>query len=198
MGRWIPGARARLGEAAIELYAERGFEQTMVSEIAERAGVTARTFFRHYTDKREVLFAGWSSLQEATADALETAPADASAMELVRLALDATAQIVASDPARARTRQAIIAATPELHERELIKFDTLAKALADNLHHRGFDPTEAELAARTGLAIYRTAFDRWAETDGDSTLTEAIDAVAERHRRLTLESPHRPPGDQAV
>lgn len=184
MGRWEPGARARLSEAALALYAERGFEQTMVSEIAQRAGVTARTFFRYYADKREVLFGGWSQLQEATARTLASAPAGASTMELVRLALDTTAQIIAGDPARARTRAAIIAATPDLQERELIKFDSLAGGLVRGLRDRGVEPIEAALAAHTAVAIYRVAFEHWVRATDSETLREVVAASYERHRRM--------------
>ncbi|WP_188898580.1 TetR family transcriptional regulator [Microlunatus endophyticus] len=206
MARWQPGARARLSEAALELYDERGFEQTMVADIAERAGVTARTFFRHYADKREVLFSGWSLLQGATASALKEASADATAMELVQLALDATAQLIGADQARARRRQAIIAATPELRERELIKYDALAHDLAQALHGHGIDPVDAALAAHTGLAIYRVAFDQWtttgstdhpdetsetSETSGTGALTDLIADATRRHQRLAEGNPTR-------
>lgn len=184
MGRWEPGARARLSEAALELYAQQGFEQTMVGEIAARAGVTSRTFFRHYSDKREVLFGGWPELQEATAAALRSAPADTSTMGLVTLALRATARLVAADPARARTRHAIITATPELRERELIKYDALAADLARGLRERGADPTEAALAAHTGVTIYRVAFEHWVGADNHDTLEEIVATITEQHRHL--------------
>src|SRR6476646_11290453 len=91
MGRWEPDASGRLREAAMELYVERGFEQTTVAEIAKRAGLTARTFFRYFADKREVLFAGSLSLQEQLVHALDAAPMSASAMQAVSAALDAAA-----------------------------------------------------------------------------------------------------------
>src|SRR3954447_24119140 len=91
MGRWEPGAAGRLREAALELYVAHGYEQTTVAEIAERAGVTARTFFRHFADKREVLFAGSEALQEGMAAAVATAPADAGPLEAVAAALDSAA-----------------------------------------------------------------------------------------------------------
>ena len=77
MTRWEPGAPERLAQAALELYAERGFEQTTVAEIAKRAGLTERTFFRHFTDKREVLFAGQDDFQRLFVTEVEAAPADA-------------------------------------------------------------------------------------------------------------------------
>src|SRR3954447_15095550 len=92
VARWQPDARGRLGQAAMELYAERGYEQTTVAEIAERAGLTARTFFRYFADKREVLFAGSDLLAERLVAALETAPASASPLAAVGAALDMVAE----------------------------------------------------------------------------------------------------------
>src|SRR5664279_2717020 len=83
VGRWEPNASGRLRQAAMELYVERGFEQTTVADIAERAGLTARTFFRHFADKREVLFAGSGSLQEQLVGALEAVPESAAPLEAV-------------------------------------------------------------------------------------------------------------------
>src|SRR3954468_25000421 len=112
MGRWQPGASGRLREAAMELYVERGFEQTTVTDIAERAGLTARTFFRHFADKREVLFAGSAELQERLVARLESAPVRASAMQAVAAALDEAADMLGQHRAYSRQRQALLAANP--------------------------------------------------------------------------------------
>src|ERR1700742_2935786 len=130
MGRWEPGASSRLRTAALELYFERGFEQTTVAEIAERARLTERTFFRYFADKREVLFAGSSDLQDAMVAALEGAPVDADPMAAVAAALEAAAEILGEGREFARQRYAVISANSELRERELIKMATLADALA--------------------------------------------------------------------
>src|SRR5664279_5101432 len=121
MGRWEPGASGRLRQAAMELYLDQGFEQTTVAEIAEHAGLTARTFFRYFADKREVLFAGSAELQEHLVAALEGAPATATPLDAVRAALDAAATTLGEHPDHSRRRQAVIDANPELQERELIK-----------------------------------------------------------------------------
>src|SRR5215471_3367257 len=89
MGRWEPNARGRLEQAALELYVERGFAQTTVAEIAERAGLTERTFFRHFADKREVLFAGADNLQEFLVSAVAGAPDSVPPIEAVAAALEA-------------------------------------------------------------------------------------------------------------
>src|SRR5450755_2882522 len=114
MGRWEPGASGRLREAAMEFYIERGFEQTTVAEIAQRAGLTARTFFRYFSDKREVLFAGSAALQEGLVVALENAPESASAMQAVSAALDAAAATLGEHRDFSRQRQSVIAANAEL------------------------------------------------------------------------------------
>ncbi|MEV6448195.1 TetR family transcriptional regulator [Amycolatopsis sp. NPDC051716] len=184
MGRWEPGAGGRLREAALNLYLERGFDQTMVNDIAERAGVSARTFFRHFADKREVLFDAAAEVEEKSLAALEGAPAAASALDLVAAALEAVADIVGRDRELARIRHTVIMANADLRERELIKHAQLTAALADGLRRRGVGDAEAELAAETGSAVYRVAFRCWVD-DGDLDLREAIDQSFARLRTLT-------------
>lgn len=181
MVRWEPGAGGRLREAALELYVERGFEQTTVAEIAQRAGVTARTFFRHFTDKREVLFAGSEELQAGLLTALAAAPDAASPMGMVAAVLDAAAGFLGQDHARSRIRQSIIEANPELRERELIKMARLGTALAEGLRGRGVPDPEAALAAEAGVVVTRVAFERWvsAPSPGDlgATMREILAAL---------------------
>src|ERR1700731_1654675 len=116
MGRWQPDARARLQAAAMALYGERGYDQTTVAEIAERAGLTKRTFFRYFTDKREVLFWGSAVLQEEMVAAIEAAPAPTTALGLIGAALDAAAVRFEEVREFARPRHRIIASSPELRE----------------------------------------------------------------------------------
>ena len=129
MSRWEPNARGRLEQAALELYCERGFEQTTVAEIAERAGLTERTFFRHFADKREVLFAGGVTLQELLVSAVAGAPESVPPIEAVAAALAAAGALLQERREYARQRQAVIAANASLQERELIKLAALAAAL---------------------------------------------------------------------
>src|SRR3954471_19150540 len=136
MGRWEPGAAGRLRAAAMELYVERGFEQTTVADIAERAGLTARTFFRHFADKREVLFAGSAVLQEQMVAAVEAAPESATPFEAVGVALQTAAGLLSANRDYSRERQAVIESHHELRERELIKMASLSAALAEALGRR--------------------------------------------------------------
>jgi AcrR family transcriptional regulator len=167
MSRWKPDARGRLGRAAMELYAERGFEQTTVAEIAERAGLTERTFFRHFADKREVLFEGSAELAASLVAGVAAAPVGAAPIELVAAALRSIAPIFADRRPFARARQALIAAHPDLQERELIKLATLATSLASALHDRGVGEPDASLAAEAGIAVFRIGFGRWIASPDD-------------------------------
>src|SRR5580700_6480294 len=137
MSRWEPNARGRLEQAALDLYVERGFEQTTVAEIARRAGLTQRTFFRHFADKREVLFAGAGALQEFMVSAVASAPDSAAPIDAVAAALEAAANLLQERREYSRHRMAVIAANPELQERELIKLASLASAIAAALRGRG-------------------------------------------------------------
>jgi AcrR family transcriptional regulator len=161
MVRWEPDARGRLAKAALELYGERGFDQTTVAEIAERAGLTERTFFRHFVDKREVLFAGAGELQELLVTTVASAPDSAAPMDAVAAGLEAAGALLQERRGFARQRQSIIAASAELQERELIKLASLASALADTLRRRGVTDPAASLAAETGIAVFRVSFERW-------------------------------------
>jgi AcrR family transcriptional regulator len=162
MGRWLPDARGRLHQAAMELYSEQGFEQTTVAQIAARAGLTERTFFRHFTDKREVLFAGSEELQAGMVAATAQAPPQAGPLEAVGAGLLAGAAMLEVGREFSGRRQAIIAANAELRERELIKLAGLAAALAEALRARGVSEPAASLAAEAGIAVFRVAFERWA------------------------------------
>jgi AcrR family transcriptional regulator len=161
MARWKPDARMRLAAAALDLYAERGFDATTVAEIAERAGLTKRTFFRHYADKREVLFSGTEELEAAIVGGVRAAPAGTAPLDAVLAGLDAAAPFFVDRWEHARKRQAIIDAHPELQERELIKMSRLAGAVAGALRERGVQDPAAELTAAAGMAVFSSAFARW-------------------------------------
>src|SRR6476620_2110220 len=165
MGRWEPGAPGRLQQAAIELFAERGFDATTVADIADRAGVTERTFFRHYADKREVLFAGEAGLQSTFVDAVVQAPAHSSAVELVSTALETGCRTLqdARGPEFPRIRNAIIAANQALQERELLKMSHLTGVLAEAMVAHGLGVLPARLAAELVVSVFITSFGSWIE-----------------------------------
>lgn len=161
MSRWEPNARGRLEEAALELYTERGFDETTVAEIAERAGLTERTFFRHFADKREVLFGGQDALLELFVTAIVEAPKSMSPLDAVGAALMAAGPMFEDRHKHAKRRQAVIAANPRLQERELIKLSLISSAIADALRRRGVTASAAKLTAEAGVAVFKVAFDRW-------------------------------------
>jgi AcrR family transcriptional regulator len=174
MGRWEPNARGRLAQAALALYVEQGFEQTTVAEIARHAGLTERTFFRHFADKREVLFYGMEMLRGLLTRAVAEAPASATAMDAVGAAFQAAAALLQENPERVRLRDAIVSANAELRERELIKLAAMASAVADALRDRGVPEPTASLAAETGVAVFKVAFARWISEPGQQDLPEMI------------------------
>ena len=170
MGRWEPDARGRLAKAAMTLYAEHGFEQTTVAQIAARAGLTERTFFRHFADKREVLFYGMDRLRDLLARAVVDAPDSATALDAAGAAFEAAGSMLQENPERVRLRNAIVSANAELRERELIKLAALAAAVADALRERGIAEPTASLAAETGVAVFKVAFARWVSEPGQPDL----------------------------
>jgi AcrR family transcriptional regulator len=171
----------------MELYVERGFDQTTVADIAARAGLTARTFFRYFADKREVLFAGSDQLQEHLVAALDDAPPAAPPLHAVAMALDVAADDLGGSRDRSRARQAVIAAHPELTERELIKMASLAAALADGLRRRGVPDLQARLAAEAGIGVLRVAFERWVTGADDVDLADLMRESMAELRTLTAD-----------
>jgi AcrR family transcriptional regulator len=174
VSRWEPDARGRLQEAALALYGERGFEQTTVAEIARRAGLTERTFFRHFADKREVLFYGSGILQDLLVTAVAGAPPTASPIDAVAAGLDAIPAMFQDRREGSRQRQSVINANAELQERELIKLAKLAVALAGALRDRGVPDPAASLAAEAGIAVFKIAFGRWISEDGQPDLAQLM------------------------
>jgi AcrR family transcriptional regulator len=161
MSRWEPNARGRLEQAAAELFADRGYDQTTVADIAERAGLTERTFFRHFSDKREVLFSGQEQFQDTFVRAVAAVPATATPVEAVAAGLYAAGDLLQGRAELAPQRQTIIDAHPDLQERELIKMARLGTAAAAALRERGVAEPAATLTADTGVAVLRIAFTRW-------------------------------------
>jgi AcrR family transcriptional regulator len=181
MARWQPNPSERLVLAALELFEERGYERTTVVEIAERAGLTKSTFFRHFQDKREVLFGG-GTLPGLLVAAIEAAPGDATPFEAVARALEAVGR-EAFTPARRELvarRRAVIAANPELREREALKGLGLITAMTDALKRRGVPHLTSAVAAHMGALAMAIAYERWSETaDGEGFGELARQTLAE-------------------
>lgn len=177
MGRWEPNAQGRLAQAAMELFSERGYEQTTVADIAARAGLTERTFFRHFADKREVLFPVGTWFRDLFVDAVTAAPAEATPLQAVTLAVEAAAVTLERETGRERAaaRQRVILANPELRERELSKMADVAAATAAAQRGRGVEEPAASLTAELGIAAFRVAFGRWLADGEQRSLLELTD-----------------------
>ncbi|MCF2571363.1 TetR/AcrR family transcriptional regulator [Brevibacterium sp. UCMA 11754] len=162
MPRWKPNPAERLVEAALDLFAERGYENTTVIDIAGRAGLGKTTFFRHFPDKREVLFGG-GIVDELLAEAITSASSAATDLEAVAQALDAVGQEVFTSARRefVARRQAVILANPELQEREALKNDRLITTISEALKRRGASDVSARVAAQLGSVTSAIAFERW-------------------------------------
>ncbi|MER7055965.1 MULTISPECIES: TetR family transcriptional regulator [unclassified Streptomyces] len=190
MSRWKPDARGRLEKAALELYNHQGFDATTVAEIATRAGLTERTFFRYFADKREVLFPAANPLADTLANATATAPLPLPPLEVIAHALTEAAPVLEERADLARQRQAVIAANPELQERELAKLAALASTLARTLCERGMEATTAALAAEIGIATFKVAFERWINDPDRHSLAQRIRETLDTARHLTAPAEH--------
>ncbi|MTD53073.1 TetR family transcriptional regulator [Amycolatopsis pithecellobii] len=187
MGRWQPGARERLEQAALDLFLEQGFTETTVPQITARAGLTTRTFFRYFADKREVLFAGEELLPERVARVMAEAPPSLGPMELITEGLaPAAAEIFEGRGLDyLLRRRAAIDAEPALRERELRKFSLLSEALEQGFRDRGVDDLTAQLAAEIAGTTFRLAVTRWLNQHGDPDLPATINQTLAAMRNLT-------------
>lgn len=155
--------RARLQEAALELYRERGYDGATTAEIAARAGVTERTYFRYFADKREVLFDEDARLRPMLIAAVAEAPAGQAPLDVLMGAFRAIEGLLKENRPFTEPRQEIIARTPALWERAEAKSASLTILLSTELQRRGVDPKLATLAARTGMAAFGYAAQAWFE-----------------------------------
>ncbi|MDE3093881.1 MAG: TetR/AcrR family transcriptional regulator [Acidobacteriota bacterium] len=174
MARWDPNARERLIRAAVELFGEQGYEATTINEIAQRAGgLTKTTFFRHFSDKREVLFAGQEIHSRIMSEAIAEAPESATPLEMVKSALDALASSFPQERREVgRKLRTVVVNTPELRERSASKRAAHTAATAEALRSRGVSQLGAEIAAELGTRAFYTAFERWTTSPGTKTLAE--------------------------
>ena len=160
MARWEGNARGRLERAALDLFTEQGYDRTTVAQIAKRANLTERSFYRWFTDKREVLFGGSEDLQERFVAAIRTVPEGTDPLSTLMAAFRTAPEVIRPRDFL-RERAAVIAANPPLQERELIKLASLSQALTAALQKRGHDAQTARLATDAGMAIFRLAAARW-------------------------------------
>ncbi len=187
MGRWEPDSRGRLQEAALTLFAERGFDQTTAAQIAEAAGLSERTFFRHFADKREVLFGGSEVLRDRIVAGVAAAPAGTGALDAVGAGLkEAAAMLGEGRRDLAAKRHSVIAGNPELRERELTKLAGYSAAVAAVLRQRGVEEPQATMAADAGMTVLRVALQEWAGGPGGGPdLDAVVRASMEKLKALT-------------
>jgi AcrR family transcriptional regulator len=192
MGRWEPGARERLERAALELFAEQGFAATTVPQITARAGLTTRTFFRHFADKREVLFAGEENLPALVARVMAEAPAAAGPMAVTAYGLETVAASVFEGRLEnLRARRAVVQADEGLRERELRKWSVLSEAVGRGFRDRGADELTAALAAEMAVTAFRLALTCWLDQDGERGLAEIVADVLGALRSVAQDQPAR-------
>jgi AcrR family transcriptional regulator len=179
--------RRRLQLAALELYRDCGYEQTTAAEIAAKAGVTERTFFRHFPDKREVLFDGDATFSDALTNAVRNAPAALGAWDTLFLAFRSVEQMFVENRSFSEPRQRVIASSPALQERAMAKTRSLIAALTSTLRERGVPGPQANLAAQIGMATLSHAVAKWFEDDS-SDLGDHIVRAFHEVRELSSSS----------
>ncbi|HEV2237044.1 MAG TPA: TetR family transcriptional regulator [Ktedonobacterales bacterium] len=188
MSRWEPNALGRLEQAALNLYRERGFDQTTVTEIAARAGLTERSFYRYFADKREVLFWGQDRLRDLYVRTIAAAPVSVAPIDAVALALQAAVPVFHERRELARQRQVVVDANPGLQERELLKRAALAAAMAEALRGRGVPDPTASLAAGVGSLAFTTAFARWVRGSGELDLSRLISEALDQLKHVIADA----------
>ncbi|MEV0248078.1 helix-turn-helix domain-containing protein [Nocardia sp. NPDC050712] len=183
MARWEPGARERLVLAAVDLFTELGYDATTVAQIAERAGVTRSTFFRHFPDKREVLAAGQQALSQLLTQGIAEAPEDATPLQVVAAGLErASSAMGPMNRELAPRLQAAIAANSELQERDALKSVGLAAAMTDALRARDVPEATAHLAGELGVLAFKQGYARWLRAGPDAALAPYTLAALEELR----------------
>ncbi|TDO68223.1 TetR family transcriptional regulator [Kribbella sp. VKM Ac-2571] len=182
MARWDPGAELRLRKAALELYAEHGYDAVTVNQIAEHAGLTRRSYFRYFPDKREVLFAGSERLPAAVTEAIRAVDPSVAPWPAVLQTAVAIGELLADVAEDTDVRRAVIAASPELQERERTKLASVTAALRDGLEERGLPAEDAALLAQVGSAVLQNAFSRWIDAGGKRSFRSCLDVVVESLR----------------
>lgn len=185
MSRWKPDAAGRLTKAALALFEQQGYEETTVAEIADAADLTRRTFFRYFADKREVLFSGSQELEHRWVQAMAAAPAPADPLSVAAAGFEPIAEMFVERHQFARRRARVISSHAELQERELIKLQSLAGAMASALTVRGVSDNAAVLAAQSVVTVFRIAFEGWVGQDDPAALRRLMDEALDELRAVT-------------
>jgi AcrR family transcriptional regulator len=188
VSRWAPDARERLETAALDLFTENGYEETTVAQIADRAGLNRATFFRHFTDKREVLFGGEDVLAGLFADGIGAAPPEATLSGCLEAAFAAAdAALTPRQRVKAAQRVRVAAANAEVQERGLLKHARIAGSVSAALRARGADELGARLGAEVGLLAFRIAVERWIKAGDDEPFSlHAAAALSDLRVRAAL------------
>jgi AcrR family transcriptional regulator len=188
VSRWAPNTRERLETAALDLFVENGYEETTVAQIADRAGLNRATFFRHFADKREVLFGGEELLAALFADGILAAPPGATLTDCLQAALAATEVVMTPHRRAAAARRVfVLAANTELQERGLLKHARIAKSMTAALLQRGTDELTARLAAEVGMLAFSVALERWMAAGNDDSFAPFADAALREMQVRTAE-----------
>ncbi|MGW0203683.1 TetR/AcrR family transcriptional regulator [Nonomuraea sp. NPDC003201] len=194
MARWDPGTEERLIKAALELYAEHGYDNVTVTQIAERAGITRRSYFRYFPDKREVLFAGSERLPTAIQQAVLATAETSSPLSTVLDALADVGAQLAEQVKNVAERRAVIDASAELQERERTKFAAVTAAIRTALEQRGTETGTAHLVAQIALVVFQNAFDQWANANGQTDFVTCLRvATASLRDTVNADSTNRTP-----
>ena len=175
MGRWEPDARGRLLHAALDLFADQGYEATTAAQIAAHAGLTKTTLFRHFADKREILFQGQPALVSVVASGVASAPDEATATELLRAGVRALCEWhVPEQQEIGRRIRPLVDLSPELQERTAFKRSVLAGALAEALHERRVERRAAAALSDVGIRAYYDGFAAWTDARRDEPLWDVV------------------------
>ncbi|MFI9559076.1 TetR/AcrR family transcriptional regulator [Nonomuraea endophytica] len=186
MSRWEPDATGRMVAAALDLYETRGYESTTATDIAIRAGVTERTFFRHFSDKREVLFAGSSDLENLILQGIADA-GDVPALDMALNAYRTAAPIFETTRDFIVRRARVVLDNPNLRERELLKMHSLAVVIRNAMIDRGVPPTASAVAAECATSVFTIAFEKWIDGAESEGLILAIESVARELKSIADE-----------
>lgn len=184
--RWKPGARRRLQDAALELFDEKGFAATTAANIAARAGLTERTFYRYFSDKKEVLFGDEAIYTAALNYAVSGAPDRAAPLVAAKIGLEALCDKLQPQLPELRRREQVFIRSPELRERDLSKAAMFTSALSKALEKRGFSTPESAIAAEVAMALFRVAYNHWLTSEPDQKLADSLSRCLRSFQKLVI------------